>query len=144
MTDTQPHGASTSGGPVHHEESDIQIGPIFKFLGWLTVLGVIVQVVVWLMMLFFESRARQEQIQYPLAVGQQDRQPPEPRLQVEPQQDHDAYEAREHELLNGYSWVDKGAGVVRIPIEEAMKRVVEQGLPTRGTAGEPPAGGEKR
>ena len=57
--------------------------------------------------------------------------PPEPRLQVDPRQDLSAYREREAALLDGYRWVDKNAGVVRIPIDEAMKRVVERGLPTR-------------
>ena len=140
MADTNVHDASTGSShhrDVHHEESDIQIGPIFKFLGWLTVLGIVVQVVVWLMMGLFESQAEREEIQYPLAVGQEDRVPPEPRLQVTPEQDLSTYQARERELLEGYSWVDKNAGIVRIPIEEAMKRVVAEGLPTRSadTAG---------
>jgi hypothetical protein len=58
-------------------------------------------------------------------------------LQVTPEQDLSTYQARERELLEGYSWVDKNAGIVRIPIEEAIKRVVAEGLPTRGadTAG---------
>jgi hypothetical protein len=140
MADTHFHEGSTGGahgGDVSHEESDIQIGPIFKFLAWLTALGIVVQVVVWLMMGLFESQARQEEIQYPLAVGQQDRVPPEPRLQVTPERDLTTYVARERALLEGYSWVDKNAGIVRIPIEEAMKRVVAEGLPTRSTdAGE--------
>ena len=31
-------------------------------------------------------------------------------------------------MLDSYGWVDKDAGVVRIPIEEAMKLTVERGL----------------
>jgi hypothetical protein len=38
---------------------------------------------------------------------------------------------REDELLTSYGWVDRNAGVVRIPIEEAMKIVVQRGLPAR-------------
>jgi len=34
-------------------------------------------------------------------------------------------------VLTSYGWVDKNAGVVRIPIDEAMKIVVKQGLPVR-------------
>jgi hypothetical protein len=49
-------------------------------------------------------------------------------LQVEPRQDLSAWETA---LLSGYHWVDKAAGVVRIPIDDAMKRVVESGVPTR-------------
>ena len=133
MAHTHPSGGPVDRSPLHHEESDIQIGPIFKFLGWLTVLGVAIQIVVWFLMGYLESQAARQQIQYPLAVGQADRLPPEPRLQTEPRQDLGAYDARERELLDGYQWIDKSAGVVRIPVEQAMKRVVEQGIPTRNT-----------
>jgi hypothetical protein len=68
---------------------------------------------------------------YPLAVGQGDRLPPEPRLQANPRQDlkelRDAEEAR----LKSYGWVDRNAGVVRIPIDEAMKLTLQRGLPAR-------------
>ena len=34
-------------------------------------------------------------------------------------------------MLDSYGWVDKNAGVVRIPIDEAMKLTLERGLPAR-------------
>jgi hypothetical protein len=30
--------------------------------------------------------------------------------------------------LNGYSWINKDAGIVRIPIEQAMRLTLERGL----------------
>jgi hypothetical protein len=36
--------------------------------------------------------------------------------------------------LEGYGWVDRQAGVVRLPIERAMELVLERGLPTRPEA----------
>jgi len=35
------------------------------------------------------------------------------------------------EQLKGYSWVDEHAGVVRIPIDEAKKLLLQRGLSTR-------------
>jgi hypothetical protein len=66
-----------------------------------------------------------------MAAGRQDGRPPAPRLQDNPQQELRELRARQESLLNGYGWVDKEAGVARIPIEDAMKMVVERGLPTR-------------
>jgi hypothetical protein len=31
--------------------------------------------------------------------------------------------------LNGYGWVNKEQGIVRIPIERAMELIVEKGFP---------------
>ena len=69
--------------------------------------------------------------EYPLASSQGDRLPPEPRLQTNPREDLRTLRAKEDELLGSYGWVDKNAGVVRIPIEDAMKLTVERGLPAR-------------
>lgn len=34
----------------------------------------------------------------------------------------------EHHLMTSYGWVDEKKGIARIPIEEAMKKVAEQGV----------------
>lgn len=57
---------------------------------------------------------------------------PEPRLQVWPAVDLDEFRAAEETKLNSYGWIDKPAGVIRIPIERAMNLIAERGLPTRG------------
>ena len=117
--------------PLHHEESDVDIVGVFKFVAYLVGLAASVHLILWLLLGLFMSQARLETIQYPLAVGQDNRVPPEPRLQVDPVHDFDAYRDRQQEQLEGYHWIDKRAGVVRIPIEKAMKSVVERGIPTR-------------
>ena len=38
------------------------------------------------------------------------------------------------ELLQGYHWVDQSAGIVQIPIDQAMDLVVQRGLPARPAA----------
>jgi hypothetical protein len=127
-----PH--STTG--AQHEARDVSLSGLLKFAVGLALLMAVVQLGVWLMMGRFESRAASEPAQYPLAAGEE-RVPPSPRLQVEPREDYKAYELRQRELLNSYHWIDQPTGVVGIPIEAAMKQVLERGLPGR-------AGVEKR
>lgn len=55
--------------------------------------------------------------------------PPGPRLQTDAGANLRRFRAEEEQCLNGYSWIDKSKGVVRIPIEEAMKRLVTTGIP---------------
>jgi len=55
----------------------------------------------------------------------------EPVLQIDPVADWKAYKAQQDELLNSYGWVDKDAGVARIPIERAIELTAQQGLPHR-------------
>jgi hypothetical protein len=66
-----------------------------------------------------------------LATSQEPRLPPEPRLQTNPRGDLADLRGGEEQTLKSYGWVDKSAGVVRIPIDEAMKIVVQKGLPAR-------------
>jgi hypothetical protein len=87
---------------------------------------------VWVLFQYFNAReANQPQPEYPLAVEQDKRLPPEPRLQTNPREDLRELRAGEDETLSTYGWVDKNAGVVRIPIDEAMKLVIQRGLPAR-------------
>jgi hypothetical protein len=124
----QPHHADVS-----HETSDVNIRGILTFGGGLVVLGAVVYLVVWLLFGYLNRResAASASPAYPLAVGQDDRLPPEPRLQAHPRQDLKELRESEDALLRSYGWVDKNQGVVRIPIDEAMKLVLQRGLPSR-------------
>jgi hypothetical protein len=114
------------------EDSDVNVPAIVGFGAGLTALALVASLVVWLLFVHLDRREMSvAPRRYPLAAGQQMRQPPEPRLQVAPRQDLQDFRRREDELLNNYRWVDKGAGIVRIPIAEAMKLVVQRGLPAR-------------
>ena len=67
---------------------------------------------------------------FPLAAGQV-KERPLPRLQTQPFKDIYLLRKGETEKLESYAWVDKPAGVTRIPIERAMEIVLEKGLPAR-------------
>lgn len=53
--------------------------------------------------------------------------PPEPRLQVDVVDDMNKFRAQERKILETYGWVNKNAGVTRIPIEEAINRLSQKG-----------------
>ena len=96
-----------------------------------------------------EKKAEVESRPSPFA-SQRSELPPEPRLQLAPDSEeqidkHQAPDLKtQHPLqeikeirksseseLNHYSWVDQNSGIVRIPIEEAKKLVLQRGLPVR-------------
>jgi hypothetical protein len=62
--------------------------------------------------------------------------PPEPRLQVAAPMDLKQYKAAQDGILNGYGWVDRQAGVVRIPVDRAMDILLQRGFPVRTTTPE--------
>ena len=123
----------TDNSAVHHEESDVNIRGILGFAAALLAVAVVIHVMIWVLFRYFEASTarRQAQPTYPLAAKQEERLPPEPRLQTNPRQDMLDLRAAEDQTLTTYGWVDKNAGVVRIPIEQAMKLTIERGLPER-------------
>src|SRR5438045_8883332 len=52
--------------------------------------------------------------------------PPEPRLQVNPQEDLQEYLRMQKQTLSEYAWISRPDGRIRIPIERAMELVREQ------------------
>ena len=132
----RPHTAqpadAASNPEVHHEESDVNIGAILVFGAGLIVAAVLINLMVYVLFRYFDVREAQRVTpQYPLAVAQENRVPPEPRLQTDPRQDLADLRAKEDETLNSYGWVDRNAGVVRIPIDEAIRLTLQRGLPAR-------------
>jgi hypothetical protein len=117
---------------VAHEESDVNFRGIMTFAGGLIVVAVVIHLVVYLVFGYFNRREGvQKTAEYPLAAGQQNRVPPEPRLQTNPREDLADLRAKEDDQLSSYGWVDRNAGVVRIPIDTAIKLTLERGLPAR-------------
>jgi len=128
MTET-PHQSNVGPG---HDVSEVDFPAVVRFGVALVVVAVAVHLLIWLMFDVFAARAaRGGAPLYPLAAGQERRLPPEPRLQTHPRQDLRDLQTQEDEILSSYGWVDRNAGVVRIPIDAAMKLTLERGLPAR-------------
>lgn len=120
---------------VVHEESDVNVSAIIRYGIGLFLVAAVVHVFLWWLLGTYERQHERAQTQvYPLAAGQQNRLPPFPRFQENPQQELQDLRAKQKALLEGYGWVNKEAGIARIPIQDAMKMVVESGLPTREAA----------
>ncbi len=116
--------------PTGYEQRDMSVRVVGTFFGGLIVAVVVVLLLMaWLFNYFAAREARRDVPPSPLAAARQ--LPPEPRLQVNPQQDLKAMRADEDALLRSYGWVDRNAGVVRIPIDRAMNLLVQRGLPAR-------------
>lgn len=134
-----PHAAGSDENPAaHHEATDVNIRGVLAFAAALIVAAVIIHLVIWVLFRFMDAeQATRVPVQYPLAAQQEPRVPPEPRLQTNPREDLKVLRDQEQQILSTYGWVDKNGGVVRIPIEDAMKLTVQRGLPTRQQQGTP-------
>lgn len=114
---------------ANREYTDIDPAIAWKFAIWLTVAMGLSIAIVYGTFWFFEGRefrAQQAAQTFPLAAGQ-DRRPPTPNLQTQPFKDLYMLRQQENEKLLGYGWVDRGTGVAHIPIEDAMRLLVERG-----------------
>ena len=120
---------------VAHEYTDVEIRPLLIFSIGMIVIVAAVAVAMWGLFRVFESQAAQnDPVMSPVAVpaGQE---PPEPRLLRNEPEFLRTVKAGERQMLDGYSWMNEQTGTARIPIDEAKKRLLQQGLPVR--AGEP-------
>jgi hypothetical protein len=115
-----------------YEHTDANVWVIAKFGVWLAVTAIVVHLGIGLLWrtLVNETKETNEQ-QYPLATSLDPKLPPEPRLQQYPRNEVYNFRVQEEEKLHSYGYVNKDAGVVHIPIDEAMRLTVERGLPTR-------------
>lgn len=109
-----------------HETDDVDVRMVS-----LTGLGLVVAVlivfgIVRVVFDLFASAEAKRTARAP-SMSETSRQPPEPRLQINPARDLQQMRAVEDEVLNSYGWVDKPAGVVRIPVDRAMKLLAERG-----------------
>ena len=55
---------------------------------------------------------------------------PEPRLQVSPREDLLQLQAREHQPIESYAWVDRGHHIARMPVDQAIGLALQNGLPS--------------
>jgi len=122
---------------VGYEAKDVNAGSVLR-LGFLLLLTVVAaQVVVWRALGWLHARqARREPPQSVLLRNVPRQLPPEPRLQgapgheIQPPEEMKQLQDAADATLNSYGWVDEKAGVARIPIQQAMKRLATKGLPT--------------
>ena len=120
--------------PADYEKKDIP----FSTVGWFLLSIAIGAVLVYIASAFMIHLYRPSLIHPGESPALTDlaRQPPEPRLEVNPAADLEALRKAEDDLLNHYGWVDRSAGVAHIPIDEAMDLALERGYPTRKQGGQ--------
>lgn len=134
-----------------YEQADVSIKGVVVFAVVLTIATALVFVLMAGTFKFFEARsAAEDAVDVPatLVPGDGPDHPPEPVLQGapgsrfplrDPLPEMDEMLAEEDEALGNPGWVDKNAGIVRLPIETAKQRMLERGFPVRpAPAGDAP------
>lgn len=124
--DMRPQGGPAADRGPGHEISDVSVRGIFLFAAGLAVMAVVLHVVLGMVMQGFDTRAGRLEARRPVRYQDQSGQFPTPNLQESPNADMRAMAVQERDALLGYGWVDRPAGIARIPIERAMNLVADQ------------------
>ena len=124
MADTKSHGVAT-------EPDRVSARLVVRFAVVLTIASIAVLLGSWAFFRFLEARTRTAEARPSPVEAEQPRTaeqklPPEPRLEIDPLAALARLSAAEDARLTTYGWVDKPAGVVRIPIARAMELMVER------------------
>lgn len=144
MSDSHDHEDGHSESTAY-ETRDVKVRPLVQFLVGLTIATIAAYLIVLgVFRLFNAQKVAEDGNADPVAVARaatppEDRLPAEPRIQADPAGELQILRRAEDRILDTYGWIDRSAGTVHIPIEQAMRIVVEQGLPVRSAAGTPQA-----
>ena len=110
--------------------ADVNYRAILRFTLGLTVLVLVSGALMWWLSISMrDQRIAQNPPPPALPEARQTYRPPPPRLQTSPEQELREMLAEDARALTTYAWVDKEAGVARIPIARAMELLVEQESP---------------
>jgi len=112
-----------------HETSDADTGPVTRAFGGLLALLFCALLVGWGLLKLLLAAAPLS----PPAVAPREVAPVEPRLQVSPAKDLAALRAEEDRILHSIQWIDRQAGIARIPIDQAMALLVKRAKPSGET-----------
>ena len=130
---------------VFYEKEDASARAVIKVgvvLAAATIFAAVFTLGVFKLLAFREDKAEAATPDSPVWVRSS--QPPEPRLQAtikeqngvltSPLVDLATLRSEERALLGSYGWVDKQAGTVRIPIDDAMRLYAERGAQAEAQA----------
>jgi Tfp pilus assembly protein PilO len=113
-----------------YELSDLKPGAIALF-GVGLVIAVLLAVIVTTLFLGYRTVQRGRQDTPAPHLAREREVIVQPRLQVDAAEELRQLRSAEDAVLSSYSWVDKDAGIVKIPIDRAMEILAEKGLPAR-------------
>lgn len=123
MSETSANGRNES---VLFEESDFSARAIRWFVvglaGLLVFTAIICGAMLWVFLALVPS-AKEHLPSLPEARVAM------PVLQADPYKDAEQIKLQTSRRLNSYGWVDRNSGIVHIPIERAMRILVDRGMP---------------
>jgi hypothetical protein len=128
-TDEEMHNAD-----VAHEHSDVNIRTVLTFAAALTVMVAVSAGLMYGLFVVLEKQAEKRDPPISPVATPANQTPRGPQLLRDEPGNLRKFRQEEAAKLEGYGWMDQGAGIARVPVELAKKLVVEHGLPVRAGA----------
>lgn len=138
---TRDHGDPAAPGDTKETfDREINLKAIAWTVGGLIAVTVVVYALVWGVIEGFEGlEEKRDPRPTPIEAAFPQGPPPEPRLQVAPEEDLRALRAEEDTALHKPAWVNRGQGTARVPIDVAMEVIARRGLGADVVGGQPGA-----
>lgn len=132
MTELTPKsGNSGRSGGIDSEIDVRQIAVISAWLAAITVGALVIGYFIYKSLGSWSARA--DPAPSPLVEAGLPVEPPSPRLQISPEKELQALRAGTSERLSSWGWVDRGAGVAHMPIDQAIDRLAQPEPPGNTT-----------
>jgi hypothetical protein len=125
-----------------YEPHDIEVGWLFGVLLFMAIAAVTIHLALLGFMKSLKARPTPTD-RWSVAArvsGETQKNKSIPRLQISPARDLSQFRTQEEQELATYGWVNKTAGVVRIPIDRAMDLAFQKGFPVRDGSNQTPKG----
>ena len=123
-----------------HEHRDINVWAIGK-VGIGLVLTTIASIFIVLgVFRYLATQFNAQPAAQPASIQDARQLPPEPRLITNEPENLQEVRTAEDQILNGYSWTDQQHTQVKIPIAQAIDKLVQKGLPSRAQSNAAGAG----
>jgi len=95
----------------------------------LAAVALVVSLLMWWLLRGFSSFDEKRDVRLtPIETANPQQPPPEPRLQIAPNDDMKEMQEKENRELTQPAWVDRQQGIVRVPIDLAMEVMISKGL----------------
>jgi hypothetical protein len=139
VEDAIPQGIPAGGLQTGHEKTTIEVGPLLISA---VVLAAVIVVCQFVLLWWMRDMRTEEVENKALHPGRQEipvEDFPQPRLQKRPPVELSEINREERIRTSSYGWVDKKAGIARIPVDRAIEILAQKGLPR--VAAPPPTPG---
>jgi hypothetical protein len=128
MSDTEHPPASTDVG---YETTDVNPRTLLAWVAGLACMIMLSVVAAWVFFDVLAGYARRADPKISPLAATEKGPPPDPKLISDEPHDLASVRREEAQVLDSYGWIDRGRGLIHIPIGRAMELLAEEGLPSR-------------